>query len=207
MTDPTPELAERTRDIYEEQAARYDAERSRKLFEARWLTRFSDGLPSGGRVLDLGCGTGDPIGSWLIGEGFDYTGVDIAEAMLDIARTRWPAKDWRQGDMRDMDIGVTFDGIIAWNSFFHLTRDEQRACLPRLGQHLKPGGHLMVTVGHGDGEVTGHVGDAIVYHASLSPAEYARLLEDNGMAMTGFLAQDPDCAQHSVLLAQKVEGQ
>ncbi|MEP2531920.1 class I SAM-dependent methyltransferase [Shimia sp.] len=201
---PQPELAARTHDIYEEQAEQFDRERSRKLFEARWLTRFSDGLPRGARVLDLGCGAGEPIASWLIGEGFHYTGVDIAEAMLTIARGRWPERDWRQGDMRALDLGEQFDGIVAWNSFFHLTRDEQRACLPVLGQHLAPGGHLLVTVGHSDGEVTGRVGNAVVYHSSLSPAEYARLLEDHGMLMTGFLAQDPDCNKHSVLLAQKI---
>lgn len=201
---PAEELAARTRDIYEEQAARFDEERSRKLFEARWLTRFADGLPEGGRVLDLGCGAGEPIASWLIAEGFRYTGVDIAEAMLDIARTRWPAGDWRQGDMRALDLPDRFDGIVAWDSFFHLTRDEQRDCLPRLARHLAPGGRLLVTVGLGNGEVTGKVGGATVYHASLSPAQYARILEDSGMIMTGFLAQDPDCAKHSVLLARKL---
>lgn len=204
MTQPTPELASSTRDIYEQNAELFDRERSRKLFEARWLTRFADGLPQGGRVLDIGCGAGEPIASWLIAEGFTYTGMDIAEAMLGIARGRWPDMDWRQGDMRQIDLADQFDGIVAWNSFFHLTREEQRACLPRLARHLNPGGHLMVTVGYGNGEVTGCVGDAVVYHASLSPAEYASILEANDMVMTGFLANDPDCAQHSVLLARKL---
>lgn len=201
---PDAELANRTRDIYEEQAARFDQERSRKLFEARWLTRFADGLPDGGRVLDLGCGAGEPIASWLIAEGFHYTGIDIAEAMLRIARGRWPKGDWRQGDMRDLDLEDRFDGIVAWDSFFHLTREEQKDCLPRLARHLSPGGRLLVTVGPGNGEVTGTVGGVTVYHASLSPAQYAMILEENGMVMTGFLAQDPDCAKHSVLLAQKL---
>lgn len=204
MTQPTPELAASTRDIYEQNAELFDRERSRKLFEARWLTRFADGLPQGGRVLDIGCGAGEPIASWLIAEGFTYTGMDIAEAMLGIARGRWPDMDWRQGDMRQIDLADQFDGIVAWNSFFHLTREEQRECLPRLARHLNPGGHLMVTVGYGNGEVTGCVGDAVVYHASLSPAEYASILEANDMVMTGFLANDPDCAQHSVLLARKL---
>ena len=69
--------------------------------------------------------------------------------------------------------------------------------------NLEPGGVLMLTVGPQAGEVTGHVGGDPVYHASLSPAEYATRLDENGLRMTGFLADDPDCAGHSVLLAKR----
>ncbi len=192
-----------TREVYERQAAAYDAQRSRALFEARWLARFAGCLPAGGRVLDLGCGAGEPIARWFIAEGFRVTGVDFAEAMLDIARTRWPEGDWRQGDMRELDLGARFDGIVAWDSFFHLTPDEQRVCIGQMARHLEPGGTLMMTVGPMAGEVTGHVGGEPVYHASLSPAGYAVCLEENGLRLTGFLAEDAEADRHSVLMARK----
>lgn len=192
------------RDVYESQAALYDAQRSRALFEARWLARFAACLPPGGRVLDLGCGAGEPIARWFIAEGFRVTGVDFAEAMLEIARSRWPQGDWRQGDMRSFDLGETFDGIIAWDSFFHLTPDEQRSCIARMTVHLKPGASLLMTVGPEAGEVTGTVGDRAVYHASLSPAQYATCLEQNGLRLTGYLAEDPETNKHSVLMARKI---
>jgi len=198
----TPDPGE-TRSIYEDAAARYDAQRSKALFEARWLARFTACLPPGGHVLDLGCGSGDPIARWFLAEGFTVTGVDFAQAMLEIARTRFPKGDWRLGDMRDLDLPERFDGLVAWNSFFHLTRDEQRAALPRMARHLKPGGALLVTVGPGDDETTGIVGDQRVFHASLSPADYATLLEQNGLRLTGFLAKDPECESHTVLMARK----
>ena len=50
-----------TRAIYARQAVAYDTKRSRALFEARWLARFSACLPARARVLDLGCGAGEPI--------------------------------------------------------------------------------------------------------------------------------------------------
>ena len=192
-----------TRAVYEDAAERYDAARSRALFEARWLARFTACLPTGGHVLDLGCGTGDPIARWFLTEGFKVSGVDFAEPMLAIARARFPSAQWVQGDMRSLDLPERFDGLIAWNSFFHLTRDEQRACLPRMARHLKPGGSLLITVGMGDGETTGTVDDRPVYHASLSPAEYAQILQDAGLRLTGFLAEDPECASHTVLMARK----
>ncbi len=196
-------LAQNTRDVYEQKAAAYDAQRSRALFEARWLARFTACLPAGGRVLDLGCGAGEPIARWFIAEGFRVTGVDIAGAMLDIARGRWPDGGWRQGDMRELDLGEAFDGIIAWDSFFHLRAQEQRTTIRRMARHLRVGGSLIFTVGPEDGERSGTVAGQPVYHASLSPAEYVALLEDQGLRLTGFLAEDPDCDRHSVMMARK----
>ncbi len=198
MSDPS-----QTQDIYERFASQYDTSRSRALFEARWLARFAAALPQGGRVLDLGCGAGEPIARWFMAEGFRVTGVDFAQAMLDIARTRWPEGDWRHGDMRALQLDETFDGVIAWNSFFHLTPNEQRQSLPDMAEHLRPGGVMMVTVGQSEGSVAGTVASQTVYHASLSPAEYVTILEANGLRLTGFLAEDPECASHTVLMARK----
>ena len=44
--------------------------------------------------------------------------------------------------MRTLDLGRRFGGIVAWDSFFHLTADEQRALIPRLAGHLLPGRRL-----------------------------------------------------------------
>jgi len=197
-------LSETTREVYDRHAERYDAVRSKAWGEARWLARFADALPPKGRILDLGCGSGRPIAEWLIGEGFALTGVDFSEKLLDLARARWPDGDWRLCDMRTLDLGETFDGIVCWDSFFHLTQEEQRTGLPRLAAHLNVGGTLMVTVGPAAGELTGEVEGDPVYHASLSPAEYAQTLEACGMLMTAFFAEDPKCNGHSVLMARRV---
>jgi len=190
--------------VYDRQAALYDAQRSRALFEARWLARFAASLSPGARVLDLGCGAGEPIARWFKAEGFNVTGVDFSQPMLNIARSRWPDDDWRHADMRNLDLGETFDGIVAWNSFFHLTADAQRVCIGHIADHLERGGSLMLTVGPDAGEAQGTVGDEPVYHASLSPAEYAMCLEVNGLRMTGFLAEDAETERHSVLMARKI---
>ncbi|WP_417522506.1 class I SAM-dependent DNA methyltransferase [Marinovum sp.] len=198
--DPDATLA-----VYDETAAAYDAQRSRSLFEARWLARFAACLPEGGHVLDLGCGAGEPIARWFLAEGFRLTGVDFAPAMLEIARRRWPEVDWFQADMRVLDLGRRFDGIVAWNSFFHLTVEDQRRTIARIADHLAPGGVLLATVGPEEGEAQGEVSGRPVYHASLSPAGYALLLQDHGLRLTGFLAEDPECNSHSVLMARKEE--
>lgn len=188
---------------YDRQAQTFDAMRGRGLFEEGWLKRFAEMLPPGARVLDLGCGAGEPIAQWLIAQGFRVTGMDFAQNMLEIARTRWPEGDWRLGDMRTFKTEEKWQGILGWNSFFHLTPTEQRRCLPRLADALAPGGALMLTVGSSEGAVAGTVGTEQVYHASLSLAQYVALLEANGLHLRAFVAQDKTCNDHSVLLAHR----
>ncbi len=202
MSDLTP-LAATTQDVYERQAARFDRERPRRLHERAWLDRFLALVTPGGLVLDLGCGAGDPIAAYIMSRGFRVIGIDASHAMLEIARERLPDGDWRHGDMRELDLPELFDGIIGWDSFFHMTRDEQRAVLPRLVAHLDRDGALLLTVGTRDGEVMGTVGGEPIYHSSLDPDEYRRILDDLGLAVIAFVPEDPDCDGHTVLLARR----
>lgn len=207
MTEDLSALAGETQAVYERNAARFDAERPKHLIERAWLNRFLEGLPAGAAILDLGCGAGDPIAAYMISRGFRVTGVDASRAMIRLAREKAPSGDWRIGDMRTLNLEERFDGIVGWDSFFHLTRDEQRAVLPRLAGHLNAGGRLMLTVGPADGEVDGHVGDDRVYHASLAPDAYRALLREHGVTVTDFVAEDPTCDFHTILLARKVGAQ
>ncbi len=192
-----------TRAVYEAHAAAWDRQRYKGLIERPWLDRLLALAGPGAAVLDLGCGAGEPVARYLGEQGCRVTGVDFAAAMLAIARTRLPAARWLQGDMRELDLAERFRGIVAWDSFFHLTRDEQQALIPRLARHLAPGGALLVTVGPNDSEVTGTVNGAPVYHASLSPDEYAEHLSKAGLELVAFVAEDPKTDFHSVLLARR----
>ena len=79
-----------TRDVYRRRAERFDAERSKILFERKWLERFENLLPEKAELLDLGCGSGEPISKYFIEKGFSLTGIDYAEPMIEIARQRFP---------------------------------------------------------------------------------------------------------------------
>lgn len=191
------------RAVYQRQAATYDARRDRRLTERAWLERCVCDVAPGGAVLDLGCGAGRPIGQWLADQGFAVTGVDYAPAMLALFRAHLPTAEAVEAHMVTLDLGRRFAAIIGWGSFFHLTRADQRAALPRIARHLAPGGRLLLTVGPGEGEATGTVGGEVVTHASLSPEEYARILADAGVPVEAFRAEDPDCTGHTLLLARR----
>jgi ubiquinone/menaquinone biosynthesis C-methylase UbiE len=75
------------------------------LFERGWLERFLALAPEGA-VLDVGCGTGEPISAYLATARRRVTGVDFSEAMLAIARARLPSQEWIAADMRGLALGL-----------------------------------------------------------------------------------------------------
>jgi len=73
-------------------AAEYDEKRASKQSTQRDQVTVEDYLakiPPGGSVLDIPAGTGRFI-EFCIGRGLVYTGVDISQDMLELARTKIP---------------------------------------------------------------------------------------------------------------------
>ena len=95
-----------TRGIYERNARTFDIERSKELEEKSWLDRFSDLLPKRAKVLDVGCGAGEPIARYLIRKGFEVEGLDFSKAMLEIIRGRFPDQRWHRMDMRTLSLRI-----------------------------------------------------------------------------------------------------
>ena len=171
------------------------------LFEKRWLDRMIRAAP-GKTVLDLGCGSGRPVAAYLVKRRRQVTGVDGAPAMVDLFRANLPGTEAIEADMRGLALGRSFDAILAWNSFFHLSPDDQRAMFPVFAAHAKRRTALMFTSGPGAGEVTGEVAGHPVYHSSLWPHEYEALLNANGFEVLYFMPEDPDCRGHTIWLAR-----
>jgi 2-polyprenyl-3-methyl-5-hydroxy-6-metoxy-1,4-benzoquinol methylase len=193
---------ERVVDLYERTAAEFDRARTKSLFETPWLDRFAALLPDGGSVLDVGCGSGEPIARYLIESGFSVRGVDSSPSLISMCRERFPDQEWLVGDMRELDLGRRFDGIIAWHSLFHLTPDDQRSTLIRLTEHLDGNGALMFTSGPEAGEIVGEWQREPLYSASLDPNEYEQLLQANGLHLVERRFNDEECGGASVWLAQ-----
>jgi len=197
------EYADRITGLYERHAARYDADRSRKLvIERGWLDRFMALLSAPATVLDIGCGHGEPIARYLIESGYAVTGVDTSTTFVTLCRQRFPENEWHLADMRGLALGRRFGGLLAWDSFFHLTPDAQRQMFSVFASHAGPGAPLMFTSGTSSGVAMGTYGGEPLYHASLEPAEYSQLLESNGFVVRDYVAEDPDCGRHTVWLAQ-----
>lgn len=198
MTSP----AETVIDLYQRHAASYDRQRGKTLHEGAWLARFRRQLSPEATILDIGCGTGQPIARHFSEQGHAVTGVDSAPAMIALCRARFPKGDWQVADMRKLALGRRFGGLIAWDSFFHLTPEDQRGMFPVFAAHAAPGAALIFTSGPAHGEAVGSFEGEALYHGSLDPGEYRALLAENGFAVIDHVVEDPGCGGHTIWLAQ-----
>jgi SAM-dependent methyltransferase len=194
--------SERIVDLYERHARTFDRERGRSLFERGWLDRFRTVAGAEAAILDVGCGSGEPIARYLIAAGHNVTGIDSAEAMIAICRKRFPEQSWIVADMRDLALGRRFGGVLAWDSFFHLTQADQRAMFAIFAAHAAEGCALMFTSGPRAGEAIGSYQGEALYHASLDPDEYRELLRAHRFDVVDHIAEDAACEGHTVWLAR-----
>lgn len=189
--------------LYERHADAFARLRSRSLFEQKWLDKFTQQLRPGGSILDIGCGNGQPIADYFIRSGFQLTGVDGAAAMISRARAHFPEQRWLHHDMRQLAMEETFDGLIAWDSFFHLTQEDQRAMFAIFAAHSHAGSALMFTSGTSNGTAMGTFGGEPLYHASLAPEEYREILAQHQFSVIDVQFEDPECGHHSIWLFKK----
>jgi SAM-dependent methyltransferase len=187
---------------YEREAARWARERNRALWEEPALAATVAGRAPGLRVLDLGCGSGEPIAAWYADRGDRVTAVDGAAAMIAECAARVPDAQTVQADMRGLALGRRFDVILAFNAFFHLSATDQRAMFPVFAAHAAPGARLLFTSGPAEIAGVGRVGDSAVYHASLSPDTCRALLARAGFSVVWFRPEDAGLQGHSVWLAE-----
>jgi SAM-dependent methyltransferase len=194
--------ADRIIPLYQRHARAWDERRGDKLFETPWLDRFLSLLPTGGSVLDLGCGSGRPLARYIIAKDHVVTGVDSSVAMIDLCKARFPHHRWLVADMRQLRLEQKFNGILAWDSFFHLRPDDQRRMFRIFREHAAERGALMFTAGPRDGVAMGTFEGEPLYHASLDPPAYRLLLHEAGFEVVSYVPEDPTCGFHTIWLAQ-----
>jgi len=190
-------------DLYERLASKWEADRRRTAFaEREWLDRWIAFMPPQGRVLDVGCGFGWPIADYLISRGFAVTGIDSSPAMIARCRELHPEHSWHVEDMRALSSRAPFNGIIAWDSFFHLSGNDQRSMFPVFQKLAASHCALLFSSGPVEGEAVGQLYGEPLYHASLAPETYRALLKATGFTIREHCAEDPACGGHTVWLAQ-----
>lgn len=119
--------------------------------EARLVAEYCR-LSVGAAILDFGCGTGRHVLA-LRAMGFDVTGVDYLENLIERARDDARSKHLNNvrlevADCRHVDLGRTFDAVIALYDVIGSYADdtENVRILQNITQHLKPGGMALISV-------------------------------------------------------------
>ena len=202
-------LAKNIIDIYKKYGQAWTALRGDFLYEKAWLDHFLSFISLQSNILDLGCGSGKPIADYLIQNGHVITGIDSSNTMIAMVQQNFPQQDfphhqWIQADMRTVNLPKKFQGILAWNSFFHLTPNDQRAMFQQFAKFAVQGTVLMFTSGPSAGEAIGDMFGEALYHASLSQDEYRQLLSEHGFEVVNMVVEDVECAGHTVWLAKYI---
>lgn len=98
-----------------------------------------------GRILDVGSGTGRWTGH-LAELGHSIEGLEPAERLINLARTRWPSVVFDHGSIDELaGFGHRWDGILAWYSLIHMGPEELPQALATLRSVLQDGGALLMS--------------------------------------------------------------
>lgn len=188
--------------VYDKIAAWFAENNRTELIEKKHLDEMISKIKADAEVLDVGCGNGKPIFSYLVEKGFNVMGVDASLEMLKIAKNNFPAANFILEDMRKLSLNKKFDAIIAWHSFFHLPQSDQPDMFRIFASHLVAGGILIFTSGTENGEAWGENGGESMFHASLDTETYKRLLSQNNFVVINHTINDLDCGGATVWMAQ-----
>jgi SAM-dependent methyltransferase len=117
-----------------------------------WVADLLALIPTGGEILELGCGGGSAA-TLALAERHSLTGVDLSAAQIERARRVVPAGRFLQGDATTIALPTeSYDALVSLFMLGHVPRAEQGPLLARMADWLRPGGHLLVTLGIGDSE-------------------------------------------------------
>jgi ubiquinone/menaquinone biosynthesis C-methylase UbiE len=139
------------REGYDEVAARYLAERTMTGADVTALAELTEHLDPGSRVLDAGCGAGEPITRHLVDAGFSAVGLDISIKQLELGRDLVPESTAVQGDLAGLPFAAeSFDAVVSYYAIIHVPRDDHAAVFAEVRRVLRPGGWSLLCLGAAD---------------------------------------------------------
>jgi ubiquinone/menaquinone biosynthesis C-methylase UbiE len=152
MTEQAAGHIERVQQLFDKKSAAW-SEKYAPNGRLTWrLTRFAHAVGqhvrAGGRILDLGCGTGD-LARFLSRAGFQVTGCDISTSMLAKAATIEPVgavkwvklnPDWRELPFSD----GAFDAVVASSVLEYV--GSPAVVLAESARVVRPEGVVLATV-------------------------------------------------------------
>ncbi|MGW0510719.1 class I SAM-dependent methyltransferase [Streptomyces olivaceoviridis] len=198
--------------IAEDYADHFRDPLAERPLERALLSAYAEQVGPDGTVADLGCGPGD-VTAHLAGLGLSVFGLDLSDAMIAIARRRYPALRFEQGSMRELSSADgSLAGVVSWYSSIHTPVDELPDLFAEFHRVLAPGGRLLLAFQVGDVPLRlerpfGH-DVALDYHRR-HPEQMAELLSDAGFALRSTTVRGPEVTRgespvpQAFLLAQK----
>lgn len=136
------QIIDQNKDVYNNIAAHFSNTRA---FLWRDLESLAEFVKENDRVLDIGCGNGR-LYQLFANLSISFTGIDISEKLIEIAKERYPKCHFEVANMTDLPFEVKkFDVIFSLVAFHHLpTQETQLKALGEMKRVLKPKGKIIL---------------------------------------------------------------
>jgi SAM-dependent methyltransferase len=111
----------------------------------RFVAEVLRRLPAGSRVVDLGCGPGEPA-TRMLAEQHTVVGVDVSRGQLELARLAAPAALLVEADLAALALQpASVDAVVSFYALGHLPAAAHAPLLQSIGGWLRPGGLLLTS--------------------------------------------------------------
>jgi SAM-dependent methyltransferase len=148
------------------------------------------------RVLDAGCGAGRMVTHLQsLSPRVEVVGIDVSEAMLELARARHPGSLFVSAELVDTCADDSaFDGVVAWYSIIHTRPERLGDVAAEFARILRPGGVALFgyQAGRGVRELRSAYGHDVELTAYLHETDdVVAALTDAGFEMCARLERSP----------------
>ena len=164
--------------VYDAKAAEYAKLIKRENNDDPHLDRFINKLPTGGRVLDLGCGPGISA-ACMANAGLQVDAIDGSAEMIEMATQHQGVTAW-QATFDEITGTNIYDGIWANFCLLHASKEAVPQHLAALVTALKPGGAFHIAMKLGSGSQRDTIGRMYSYY---SEPELTNLLVAAGLTV------------------------
>ncbi|MDG2422970.1 MAG: methyltransferase domain-containing protein [Phycisphaerales bacterium] len=177
-------------------------ERSRTADLNHAYARFLAIVPSGGRVLDAGCGSGRDS-KYFIEKGFDVEAFDASREMVKFASDH-AGVEVQHLRFDQIRYNKEFDAVWASASLLHVPKDDIQAVLHRLILALMDGGVLYLSVKVRE-SITPAGGRCFYYY---TPNELEQLLSsrDDAVVLDTWIKEEEGCLWANAMCRREQSG-
>lgn len=142
---------EQTMKTYDTSASNWASKHSSERFWGGEMDKFGELLPKG-KIVEIGSGGGRDAKE-LIAKGYEYTGTDISQGLLEEARKANPDATFLHQSVYDLDFpDDTFDGFWASAVLLHIPKDRIDEALGRLHSVVRNDGVGFISIKKGEGQ-------------------------------------------------------
>ena len=201
----TREQTEQNKKAYNEIAEQWNEYREKTSVE-KIIMEFASKIKPNGNILDIGCGTGFPIAKYFSDHGFFVTGIDISENQIAIANDKKINNTrFYVCDFFDFMPDKKYDGIIAFDVFFHFPKARQTIIYNKISKWMEAGAYLLFTHGKSDSETAGAMYGKNFYYSALDTNDVKNLLLTNNLGMVLSIEnyKEKNMDRDLIIIAQK----